>query len=134
MLPSSPSAQANASEIAATNVNKRQLQKEYMESWNNSKQRTSTGRPIDAILAPLAPFAAARPKLYTYLGYSIWVNFYDYTSVVVPVTKADKTIDKADAGYQPINDVDKETHECCKYAKSGGLSFALTFRRRRRSV
>ncbi|KAI9691188.1 MAG: Acetamidase [Bathelium mastoideum] len=114
VLPSSPSPQANASDIAATNVRKRGVQKEYMDYWNSTKELTSTGRPIDAILAPLAPFAAARPTLYTYLGYSIWINLFDYTSVVVPVTNADKSVDKVDVGYQPINEVDKKTYECCK--------------------
>lgn len=114
MLPTSPSEQANASEIAKTNVLKRQIQKEYMEYWNSTKELTSTGRPVDAILSPLAPFAAARPNLYTYLGYSCWVNLFDYPSVVVPVTIADKSVDKLDESYQPINDVDKKTQDCCK--------------------
>ncbi|KAF2239495.1 amidase [Viridothelium virens] len=108
----SPTEQANASEIAATNVVKRDLQKEYLERWNSTKELTSTGRPIDAILSPAAPFAAARPSLYTYLGYSVWVNFFDYTSVVVPVTNVDKSVDQAIEGYQPLNDIDKKTYEC----------------------
>lgn len=41
----------------------------------------------------------------------------DYTSVVVPVTEADKKIDVADSAYQPLDEVDKECYESCKYFK-----------------
>ncbi|KAF2117414.1 amidase signature domain-containing protein [Lophiotrema nucula] len=100
-----------ASEIAATNVKIRQLKKEYMEYWNSTQESTSTGRPVDAIIMPLAPFPAARPKKYVYYGYSTWVNVLDYTSVVVPVTNVDKSVDKADEGYTPLDDRDKEIYE-----------------------
>ena len=114
VMPTTPSKQANASDIAATNVAKREVQKEYLEYWNSTKELTSTGRPIDALLAPAAPFAAARPKLFTYLGYTVWVNLFDYTSVVIPITNVDKTVDKIDEGFEPLNDIDKKTYECCK--------------------
>ena len=58
----------SASEIAAVNVAKRAYQKEYMEYWNSTEALTGTGRPVDAVIAPLAPFAAARPHMYSYYG------------------------------------------------------------------
>ena len=61
-------AEASASKIAANNIAKREYQKEYMEYWNSTVRSTSTGRPVDAILAPLAPFAVARPGRYKYYG------------------------------------------------------------------
>ena len=60
--------EVSASKIAANNVAKREYQKEYMEYWNDTAHSTSTGRPVDAIIAPLAPFAAARPGRYDYYG------------------------------------------------------------------
>lgn len=103
-----------ASEIMDTQVAKRDLQKEYMEYWNSTKELTGTGRPVDALIAPLAPFAAARPQKYTYYNYSTFVNVLDYTSTVVPVTNVDKNVDKADADFKPIDDTDKQTQESCK--------------------
>ncbi|KAF2785897.1 amidase [Melanomma pulvis-pyrius CBS 109.77] len=100
-----------ASEIAATNVKLRQLKKEYMEYWNGTAEKTSTGRPVDAVIAPLAPFPAARPGLYPYYGYSTFVNVLDYTSVVVPVTTVDKHIDEVDVGYESLSEMDKRVHE-----------------------
>lgn len=60
--------EASASKISANNIAKREYQKEYMEYWNSTARSTSTGRPVDAIIAPLAPFAAARPDRYKYYG------------------------------------------------------------------
>lgn len=60
--------EAGASKIFANNIAKREYQKEYMEYWNSTVHSTSTGRPVDAIIAPLAPFATARPDRYRYFG------------------------------------------------------------------
>ncbi|ORY10927.1 amidase signature domain-containing protein [Clohesyomyces aquaticus] len=109
---SSPSLKEfTASQIAATNVRLREIKKEYMEYWNSTAEKTSTGRPVDALIAPLAPFPAARPKMYSYYGYSTFVNVLDYTSVVVPVTMVDKWVDRRDEGYRPIDDTDKKVYE-----------------------
>ena len=60
--------EASASKIAENNIAKRQYQKEYMEYWNSTVRSTSTGRPVDAMISPLAPFASARPDRYKYYG------------------------------------------------------------------
>ncbi|KAL5118657.1 hypothetical protein ACEQ8H_003508 [Pleosporales sp. CAS-2024a] len=103
--------EATASDIAATNVELRTLRKEYLDYWTSTASQTSTGRPVDAILTPLAPFPAARPNKYKYLGYSTWVNALDYTSVVVPVTHVDKKIDVKDAAFQPLNEQDQKMQD-----------------------
>ncbi|KAI9844152.1 MAG: Acetamidase [Sclerophora amabilis] len=103
--------QMNGSKIAATNVQKREYQKDYMEYWNGTKDISGTGRPVEAFIMPLAPFPAARPETFKYYGYSTIVNLLDYTAVVVPVTRADKTVDLVDADYKPINDYDKAVWE-----------------------
>jgi amidase len=85
-----------------------------MDYWNSTASMTSTGKPVDAVIGPLAPWPAARPNQYAYYGYSVWVNLLDYTSVVVPITNVDKNIDKVDASYTPRSDVDKACHESCE--------------------
>jgi amidase len=110
--PESP--EYSATDIMAVNVAKREAQKDYMEYWNSTAELTGTGRPVDAIISPLAPFAAARPEKYTYLTYSSFVNLLDYTSVVVPVTQVDKSIDKKDENFKAVDEVDQETQDTCK--------------------
>ena len=103
--------QASASDIMAVNIEKREAQKEYMEYWNSTAKLTGTGEPVDAIISPLAPFPAAVQKGYTYYGYSVWVNMLDYTSVVVPVTNVDKSVDKKIESFKAIDEVDQKTQD-----------------------
>lgn len=114
-----PSKEASASEISATNVAKREYQKEYMEYWNGTVEETGTGRPVDAVIMPLAPFAAARPGTYTYYAYTSIINLLDYTSCAFPVTRVDKTLDAVDTDFKPMSDVDKETAAICEFQCSG---------------
>jgi len=110
--------QANATDIMEVQVEKREAQKEYMEYWNSTEEHTGTGRPVDGVIAPLAPFAAARPGKFTGINYSCIVNVLDYTTVVVPITKADKTMDKAYEDFKPLDEKDRVTQETCKYPKA----------------
>lgn len=112
---SSLSDQFSASDIAATNVELRTLRKEYLDYWNSTTAKTSTGRAVDAVISPLAPFPAARPEKYTYYGYSTWVNVLDYTSVTVPVTTVDKGVDIKDGEYKALDERDQQIQDDCKF-------------------
>ena len=109
-----PREQADATKIAATNVTKREYQKEYMEYWNSTVDITGTGRPVDALISPVAPFAAARPDSFKYYGYSSIFNTLDYSSCVVPVTHVDKTVDLVNKEFKPLDEIDKQVAEICK--------------------
>lgn len=106
-----PFEEYTASQIAANNIEKRLFQKQYMDYWNSTAQETGNGEPVDAVICPLAPYPAARPGLYKYYGYSMFVNGLDYTSMVVPVTTSDKSIDKYQEGYVALNEQDKEAFD-----------------------
>ena len=108
-----PSKEYSASEISANNIAKRDYQKEYMEYWNSTSEETGTGRPVDALIMPLAPFAAARPGEYRYVGYSSIINLLDYTSCVIPVTTADKNVDLVDEDFKSLSDRDRRNAELC---------------------
>lgn len=99
-----------ASQIAAVNIEKRAYQKEYMEYWNSTASVTGTGRPVEAVIAPLAPFPAARPDMYKYYGLSTFVNLLDYSASVLPVTFADKNVDIVEPNYKPLNERDEEIY------------------------
>ncbi|KAH8816091.1 amidase signature domain-containing protein [Xylogone sp. PMI_703] len=115
LLGAKRSEQYNASRIADVNVRKRQFQKQYMEYWNSTAAKTGTGRPVDAVISPLAPFPAAIKDTIKGLrmppAYSMFVNLLDYTASVFPVTNADKNIDVVDKGYTPKNEYDKKVYE-----------------------
>ena len=109
-----PSKQMKASEIAENNLAKREYQKEYMEYWNNTEALTGTGRPVDALIIPVAPFSAPRPTRYTYYGYSTIFNVLDYTSCTFPVTYVDQTVDVVTKDFRPVSDHDKAVAESCE--------------------
>ena len=107
-----PVEEFSASRIAANNVAKRRFQKEYLDYWNSTAEQSGTGRPVDGVICPLAPYPAARPEKYGYYGFSVWVNGLDYTSVVLPVTTADKAKDVYPTeGFTPLNDHDQKVFD-----------------------
>lgn len=48
------------------------------------------------------------------LGLATWVNVLDYSAAILPVTNADKSVDKIDEGYVPISELDEKVHRSCK--------------------
>ena len=109
--PQATGKEATASEVSAVNLEQRRDKKRYMDYWNGTTTTTGTGRPVDAVISPLAPYPAARREMYRYYGYSMWVNGLDLTSVVVPVTNVDKGVDRYEEGYTPLGEQDKEAYE-----------------------
>ncbi|KEF50872.1 uncharacterized protein A1O9_13074, partial [Exophiala aquamarina CBS 119918] len=83
----------------------------YREYWNSTIEQTGTGRAADAFIMPVAPHAAVIPGNYYYYGYSDVINLLDYTSIVIPVTKADRSLDEAEKHYIPLNKTDKMNWE-----------------------
>ncbi len=45
----------------------------------------------------------------------MFVNLLDYSTGVVPVTTADKTIDVVDKDYIPLNEQDEILYKACEY-------------------
>jgi amidase len=53
-----------------TSLERYAYQHEYVDYWNATASKTSTGKPIDAWIGPVAPHAAVIPGKYVYLGKS----------------------------------------------------------------
>ncbi|KAF2878553.1 amidase signature domain-containing protein [Massariosphaeria phaeospora] len=75
----------------------------YSDYWNNTGQ--DDGQMVDAFIMPVAPHAAVIPGKFYHTAYTESINLLDYSVVVIPVTKADKSIDRADPDYAPLNNV-----------------------------
>jgi amidase len=80
------------------------FQMEYLSKWREFE--AEIGCELDCIIAPISPTAAIRHNQFKYYGYASVINLLDFTSVVVPVTFADSTIDVKDANYVPLNELD----------------------------
>ncbi|KAJ0414339.1 amidase signature domain-containing protein [Aspergillus carlsbadensis] len=65
------------------------------------------GKELDAIIAPITPTAAIRHNQFKYYGYASAINILDFTSVVVPVTFADKGVDVVNGEFAPLGEMDR---------------------------
>ena len=105
-----------------------EYERAYSDYWNSTGDED--GQLVDAVIMPVAPHAAVIPGKYFHTGtgvdhmpqsytnfdsaYTEAINLLDYSATVIPVTKADQTIDKADLDYQPLNEVDAKNWNACK--------------------
>ncbi|RDW61821.1 amidase [Aspergillus mulundensis] len=92
-------------ELWDTHLQKWTYQMEYLAKWREFEE--SSGRELDAIIAPITATAAVRHDQFRYYGYASVINLLDFTSVVVPVTFADRAVDKVDAGFVPVGQLDQ---------------------------
>jgi amidase len=122
-----PVAEYTASRVAAVNVRKRDYQRAYLEYWNGTAAVTGTGRPVDGVIAPVAPYPAARPGGSTTYAYTTIFNVLDYTAATFPVTTADKDVDVADAAFESLSGApaDEETWKLYDPAVYDGAPVAL---------
>ncbi|OCL15205.1 amidase [Glonium stellatum] len=95
-------------EYQANSLKRKDYSARYMEYWNSTAEKTGTGRAVDAVILPVAPHAAVISGKFYHYGYSEIVNLLDYTSVAIPVTRADKTLDPFDSNYKYMNSVDHQ--------------------------
>ncbi|KAJ8519145.1 hypothetical protein ONZ45_g3862 [Pleurotus djamor] len=65
---------------------KRDLRKSHLDYWQATVSQTGTGRPVDAIISPVAAYTAVPHGLNTDSFYTTLCNAMDYTCSGFPVT------------------------------------------------
>ncbi|KDQ63717.1 hypothetical protein JAAARDRAFT_148343 [Jaapia argillacea MUCL 33604] len=104
-------AQTSAYKLWQLHKRKRELRKEYLDLWEKTIEVTETGRPIDAIIAPVAPYAAPPHGMNKISNYTrIW-SLLDYPALALPVTKVNPAIDLKAPPHQFLCDLDKEHYD-----------------------
>ncbi|KAI0106415.1 amidase signature domain-containing protein [Nemania sp. FL0031] len=86
-----------------------QYEAEYSDYWNSTAEKD--GQIVDAVIMPVAPHAAVIPGKYYHTAYTEIINLLNYSVAVIPVTKADKQIDRIDSSYQPSSYLDQMNWE-----------------------
>lgn len=109
---------------------RRDIRTTYLEHWNDTAKSTGTGRPVDAIICPVAPFAApphgrfrsvalvknsilSLNAIASYPYYTVVWNALDYTVSILPVTTVDPAIDAKQPRENFIDAVDQAVHDMC---------------------
>ncbi|KAL5535558.1 hypothetical protein ACEPAF_3652 [Sanghuangporus sanghuang] len=70
-----------------------QIRKVHLDLWESTGSLTGTGRPVDAIIAPVSPSASAPHGMNRDANYTMAWNGLDYPACVFPVSKVDPTLD-----------------------------------------
>ncbi|KAG8725402.1 hypothetical protein FRC09_000043 [Ceratobasidium sp. 395] len=89
---------------------KRDLRKEYLDHWQSAISRTTTGRPIDALISPAMPYSATPHGKNITAAYTALWNALDYTVGVVPVTVVNPELDKPAPPHQFHDDRDRNIY------------------------
>ncbi|KAI1622023.1 amidase signature domain-containing protein [Exophiala viscosa] len=82
--------------------------------WSTSSSRTDSGRPFDAIIAPVHPSTSYPHNFASWWGYTTIWNILDYPSLTIPIKKfkISPETDPKDLDYRPMdNKFDKATYE-----------------------
>ncbi|KAH9059366.1 general amidase [Lactarius vividus] len=87
------------------------LRKEYLDHWQSTSLSTSTGRPVDAIISPVAPFPPPPHGQNKNAGYTMIWNVLDYPACVFPVTKVDPVLDRPKPEHDFLSEEDRKIHE-----------------------
>ncbi|KAG2145199.1 general amidase [Suillus clintonianus] len=89
------------------------IRMEYLDHWEATVSETGTGRPVDAIICPAAPFVATPhgKNRSVYVDYTIVWNALDYPAAVFPVTTVDSTLDGKAPPHGFYDDFDKDIYE-----------------------
>lgn len=96
-------------EIFRLNSERENFRARALMHWNATQERTATGRPVDAILCPVAPTLAPPHDTTSWWGYSSQWNLLDLPAVVFPVGRYQAVLDST-TFPQPRNEVEKFIH------------------------
>ena len=112
----------------ATN-DRRDYQMRYMEYWNSTKDKTTTGRPVDAWISPVAVLCGIKPGEWLKLGFQVsytqLLNMLDYPVCVVPVTNVDAKVDVPNTSYKPVNETDEQVWKAYEPKTFDGMPISV---------
>ncbi|GAA5911054.1 uncharacterized protein JCM6883_004252 [Sporobolomyces salmoneus] len=91
-------------------LRRKQYITKQLAAWEATQEQTGTGRPIDAMIAPVAPYTSFTHDSQQYIGYTGTFNVTDQSVGIVPVTSVTKEDVKAEP-HEFKCDFDKINYE-----------------------
>ncbi|KAI5478091.1 Amidase domain-containing protein [Pseudohyphozyma bogoriensis] len=85
--------------------------KKQQDAWAATKDLTETGRPFDAIIAPISASCPEQHGKMQHLWYTGQCNLNDWATGVFPVTAVDPALDKKVAAHTFRTPMDQEIYE-----------------------
>ncbi|KAJ8495856.1 hypothetical protein ONZ51_g1447 [Trametes cubensis] len=87
------------------------LREEYLAHWRATAASTGTGRPVDAIIAPVAPFPPPPHGLTKISAYTVVWSALNYVCCVLPVTSVNPEVDAKRSPHAFLSVRDQENYE-----------------------
>ncbi|KAM3428137.1 hypothetical protein MY4824_009011 [Beauveria thailandica] len=97
----------------------------YREYWASTSRTTNNGRPVDAVILPVSPYAGFKPGKFDYSAYTSIANILGYSSAVVQVTFGDKNIDVVEDDDKPLGERDRLNMDTYDAHASDGVPAAI---------
>ncbi|CUM64854.1 uncharacterized protein PRCAT00002469001 [Priceomyces carsonii] len=120
------SSELGVSDLWKLQSERKLLQKKYLQRWNETALKTKNGKPIDAIILPVSPFAGnPKGKFHDYVGYTSPFNALDFSAATFPVSRVNQNIDIADASSTNRNETDNNIWRDYNPQESHGGAIAL---------
>lgn len=112
-----PQDEITVSECMKLNAKRYEYTGRYYERWNESAKLTLSGRPLDAILSPVLPFAGEPHEGFGCISYTGHWNLVDFPAITVPVGKVEAQGKDADAPFDYLGGRKPESElEACNEA------------------
>ncbi|KAH9939021.1 general amidase [Epithele typhae] len=117
----------SAYELWQLHKEKRTLRKSHLDHWEATASRTSTGRPVDAIVSPVAPYTAVPHGCNSDDFYTALWNYLDCTALVFPVPSVvcDPALDPRAPPHEFWNAEDAAVHALYDPELFAGLPVGL---------
>ncbi|KAJ7337565.1 general amidase [Mycena albidolilacea] len=100
-----------AFELWQLHKKKRDLRQEHLNHWEETVSQTGTGRPVDAIISPMAPTPASPHGLGGIPQYTLPLNLLDYPAMIIPVSNVDPELDVKEPREAFYTAEDRENYE-----------------------
>jgi len=101
----------SAFELWQVQKRKRDLRQEHLALWEETVSQTGTGRPVDAIISPMAPYTAPPHGLNKSAQYTMSWNLLDCPALIIPVSKVDQALDVKQPRDEFYTADDQENYE-----------------------
>ncbi|KAG1717773.1 amidase signature domain-containing protein [Suillus paluster] len=88
------------------------IREEYLDYWEATASDGGIGRPVDAIICPVAPYAAPPHGKNSYTNYSTVWNALDYPAATFRMTTVNSTLDGKELPDGFYDDFEKTFMKC----------------------
>ncbi|GAA5830768.1 hypothetical protein JCM11251_001068 [Rhodosporidiobolus azoricus] len=125
-FPSRDSTIKSVYELYQLNRQKEIYQQDFLAVWLSTAMRTSTGRPVDALIAPTTAMTACKPGGMKWGGYGAIASLLDLPAACMPIGQVDPERDvKTNEGFEALSEWDQVVWDSYDPLATAGMPLSL---------